>query len=228
MRVAARAAEAYDAPGFRLDGGTALAAYYLGHRESEDLDFFSDFGVDQRELSSMVVEIASSEGLALKPASDTRATRSFARFHAHDAADESGLPVKLDFASQSPFRLEPLAPTTEEVRVASYRDLTANKLHAICDRIEVRDFIDLHVILNHGSGNENAFRERARALVRDVMEIDPGLNARLVGDAVARGLGRPLLVDFPLRVLVPMTEAEVQRTLRLFAAECAEMVADSA
>src|SRR6476661_3284870 len=44
MQIVARADAAYGAPNLRLDGGTGLAAYYLHHRESEDLDFFSDPG----------------------------------------------------------------------------------------------------------------------------------------------------------------------------------------
>ena len=31
-----------DAAGFYLTGGTALSAYYLNHRQSDDLDFFSE------------------------------------------------------------------------------------------------------------------------------------------------------------------------------------------
>jgi len=38
LGAVARAEEAYGSIDLRLEGGTALAGYYLGHRQSEDLD----------------------------------------------------------------------------------------------------------------------------------------------------------------------------------------------
>jgi len=231
MEVVARAGEEYGNTSLRLEGGTALAAYYLGHRESEDLDFFSDYGTDQQHFGEVVVSLAAGAGLVVEPAAGMRATHTFARFVARDSQDASKPGLKLDFAAQSPFRLAPLESTAEGIRVASFRDLAASKLHAICDRIEVRDFIDLHVILTNGAGDrqrlEDTIRTRTRDLVRDVIEIDPGLNARLVGEAISRGLDRPLLAGFPLALLIPLTEADLQETLRLATAECASLVAES-
>lgn len=229
MRLVARAADVYGNSSVRLEGGTALAAYYLAHRESEDLDFFSDYTVDQREFGEALRGIAEKDGLRLEQSGPRSQT--FTRFVVHDGSAASEQPLKIDLAGQSPFRLAPLEETTEGIRIASFRDLAASKLHAICDRVEVRDFIDLHVILTRGTADpaesESAVRQRIRELVCDVLEIDPGLNVRLVGDAVARGLDRPLLANFPLRVLIPLTDAEVQATLRIFTSECATLVAES-
>lgn len=44
-----------DAAGFYLTGGTALSAYYLNHRISDDLDFFSE-----QEFSTTSVHIIAS------------------------------------------------------------------------------------------------------------------------------------------------------------------------
>ncbi len=228
MRIVARAAEAYGNASLRLDGGTALAAYYLGHRESEDLDFFSDYGVDQPHFAHAVMEHAAAEGVMLEQRPGTSTSRTYIRLFAD--AGPSRPALKMDFAAQSPFRLEPLEPTTEGIRVGSFRDITANKLHAVCDRFEARDYIDVHAILTRGmtgTPDENTVRERFRDLIRDLLEIDPGLNSRLVGDAVDRGLNRPLLASFPLAIFIPMTETDVQRTLLICAEECAAMVAKS-
>jgi hypothetical protein len=225
MRLVARTAERDGIASVRLEGGTALSAYYLGHRESEDLDFFSDLSVDQQRFGAAVGELLTAEGLRFELAGSS--SPHFARFIVNDG--EGGL--KLDFAAQSPFRLQPLEETSEGIRIASYRDLAASKLHAVCDRFEVRDYIDLHAILTSGMDDvgeiESVVRERTRRLVRDVIEIDPGLNPRIVGDAVAKAIGRPLVARFPLRLLKPVTDQELQPVLVLFAAECAALVGES-
>ena len=227
MRLVARTAAAAGNTSVRLEGGTALAAYYLGHRESEDLDFFSDYGFDQRAFGDAVAAEGATEGLRFTPTGAANPT--FARFLVHDEQNPADPPLKVDLGGQSPFHLAPLEETTEEIRVASYRDLTAGKLHAICDRFEARDYIDLHVILTCGVSDstrlEQIIRVRTRSLIRDVMEIDPGLDPRIVGDAVLRGLNTPLLARFPLRLLVPLSEAELQQSLAIATSECAAVVA---
>ena len=43
---------------FYLSGGTALAAFYLHHRYSEDLDFFSSQPVDSRQILTIINKLA--------------------------------------------------------------------------------------------------------------------------------------------------------------------------
>ena len=43
---------------FFLTGGTALSAFYLKHRESQDLDFFSLSSFDTLALRTTMTEIA--------------------------------------------------------------------------------------------------------------------------------------------------------------------------
>jgi len=223
MEIVGRAADEYGAPDLRLEGGTALAAYYLGHRESEDLDFFGDTGLNAQHFREAVVPLAEAEGFTMERLHS--ASRGFARVLARN--QETGVAVRLDFAANSPFHLAPREPTTEGVRVASYRDICAGKLHAICDRFEPRDFVDLHVILTQGAhgGDAGDPRARFRSLLRDLFETDPGLDALLVGGGLMQGRDRPIIRAFPLRVLVPIEEADVQGTIRMCAAVCAEMSA---
>lgn len=218
MNLVGRAADEYGAPDLRLEGGTALAAYYLGHRESEDLDFFGDPGFNARHFLDAVTPVAESEGFTVERLGS--ASRGFARATTRDA--ETGVSVRLDFAASSPFHLAPREPTTEGVPVASYRDLCAGKLHALCDRFEPRDFVDLHVILTHGAADPAA---RFRSLLSDLLETDPGLDPALVGGGLMQGHGRPIVTAFPLRLLVPVEEADIQRTIRMCAELCAEMSA---
>lgn len=223
LELVGRVADEYGAPDLRLEGGTALAAYYLGHRESEDLDFFGDPGLNALHFREAVIPVAEAEGFAMERLRS--ASRGFARVVARDAG--TGVSVRLDFAASSPFHLAPRELTTEGVRVASYRDLCAGKLHAICDRFEPRDFVDLHVILMGGAHVDlgSNLRTRFRTVLHDLFETDPGLDPILVGGGLMQGHDRPILSAFPLRVLVPIQEADIQRTIRACAEMCAEMSA---
>lgn len=51
---------------FFLTGGAALAGFYLGHRETHDLDLFTLMDV-MEEGSSAVTEVASELGAKLEP-----------------------------------------------------------------------------------------------------------------------------------------------------------------
>ena len=59
--------------------------------------------------------------------------------------------IKVQIARMSPFHLEAPIETRDGLPVASFRDVVAGKLHALCDRTVVRDVIDLHAILRRPS-----------------------------------------------------------------------------
>jgi predicted nucleotidyltransferase component of viral defense system len=229
MQIVARADAAYGAPNLRLDGGTGLAAYYLHHRESEDLDFFSDPGLNAPVFGEAVKETASAEGVRLE--SYGGQSLGMVTYIAHDPA-EPHQGVKLQFAVQSPFRLQPLETTAEGIRVSSFRDICAGKLHAVCDRLAHRDFYDLYVITTGGKStselDEAAIRTRFAALLADVIEIDPGLTPASVGQALARGTNRAIVSAIELNLLIPVSEEDVQTLLSLCIAECAAQSASSA
>jgi hypothetical protein len=65
LRLVADAQREYGDLGLRLEGGTALAAYYLHNRESEDLDFFGRPGMDARDFACFVAEQAAAAGIAV-------------------------------------------------------------------------------------------------------------------------------------------------------------------
>lgn len=87
---------------FHLTGGTALAAFYLRHRLSEDLDFFTSDGTAILEVPAVVMEL----GRALR--FDVRVERSLPHFFDADLILPGGALTKVDFAVDSPFRLKPL------------------------------------------------------------------------------------------------------------------------
>ncbi|HEU4884466.1 MAG TPA: nucleotidyl transferase AbiEii/AbiGii toxin family protein [Longimicrobium sp.] len=133
---------------------------------------------------------------------------------------------------QSPFRLEPLEVATEGIRVSSFRDICAGKLHAVCNRLAHRDFYDLYVILTVGKPiaelDAGAVRTRFAALLADVIEIDPGLTPSSVGQSIARGSNRPIVSAIELNLLIPVSEEDLQTLLGHCIAECAAQSASTA
>lgn len=220
MGIVGEAARAHGAPNLRLDGGTGLAAYYLHHRESEDLDFFADPGLNPVDFGEAVRAIAERTGIemvASGPQSSGMST-----YQARDPQSPENA-VKLQFAIQSPFRLAPLEDAEEGIRVGSYRDICAGKLHAACDRLAYRDFYDVHVILTRGARDvaEEEILGRFRPLLADLLESDPGLNPSAVGQGLSRVIGRAIVEMIPLRLLIPVSNEEIHRTLEICLAECA-------
>ena len=86
---------------FFLTGGTALAALYLHHRYSVDLDLFTENPTAVAQVPPTMQEIASRLGLEIT------FTRTLGTFLEAFVASPDGERVEFDFAQDSPYRLEP-------------------------------------------------------------------------------------------------------------------------
>jgi len=113
---------------FYLAGGTGCALH-IGHRRSQDFDFFSPAGFEISPLHNTL--------------------RNLGRFVA-DYSDAGTLVGRLGETKISLFRYAyPLLEETEEylgVRVASLVDIGCMKIDAISSRGTKRDFVDLYFI----------------------------------------------------------------------------------
>ncbi len=124
---------------FYLTGGTALAAFYLQHRISDDLDFFS-----YSEFDPIFIHKISSELKNVLVASQMRFSRLYDRFQFfYQLNDEE---TKIEF-SKYPFRQLNPVNTINGLRVDSEEDIASNKLMAILDRFDPKDFVDLYFLL---------------------------------------------------------------------------------
>ena len=85
---------------FYLAGGTALAEYYLGHRLSFDIDFFTPESALILPQSYQIEALGKQTGLTV---SVTRRFSTYVEFLIAQG-DES---LKVDLAQDSPFRFEP-------------------------------------------------------------------------------------------------------------------------
>ena len=114
---------------FYLSGGTGLSLQ-IGHRESEDLDFFSEEDFDPELLQREVVTFGTLNNTEL-----SRGTlNTFCQG------------VKLQFLHY-PYRLiEPMV-SWDEMRLSSILDIACTKLQTIAMRGSKKDFIDLFFLL---------------------------------------------------------------------------------
>jgi hypothetical protein len=124
--------------GFVLYGGTALALR-LGHRASEDFDFFANQGFRPDDLERQIPFLQESRRLQSSP--NTLVSRV-----------DRGAPVKVSFFGGLTLRRVRDPDTVEGpgFLVASLLDLAATKVKVVQDRAEVKDYLDLGRLLEEG------------------------------------------------------------------------------
>lgn len=173
---------------FYLAGGTALAEYYLGHRLSFDLDFFTAEVALILPQSYLVEALGQPGEFAI---SVTRRFATYVEFLVTDGDEK----LKVDLAQDSPFRLEPLALSEAGIWVNSWRNLCADKLLAYYGRAEPRDAVDLYFILQQTSLDP---------LLAQAAEKDQGFDLYWFAVALNRAASFPDELDrWPVRMLQP-------------------------
>lgn len=129
---------------FYLTGGTALAAYYLRHRVSDDLDFFSFNELDTFFIHEFINK------LKVKLAAGTvRFEKLHDRNQFYFALDENALDeneLKVEF-TKYPFKQLEDPKTIDGLKIDSLRDIGANKMMALLERFDPKDFVDLYYLL---------------------------------------------------------------------------------
>ncbi len=137
---------------FYLSGGTALAAFYLGHRYSDDLDFFTDI----TDFPQLAVERIAEDIRRKAGAEKTEYQRLYdRRIFFFKKADEE---LKVEFTSYPFVSLHPHIKQNN-MQVDSLEDLAANKMMALMDRIEPKDFVDLYFLLHESNFTLDLLRE---------------------------------------------------------------------
>src|SRR3989338_4866687 len=148
---------------FYLTGGTPLAAFYLNHRYSEDLDFFSETEIDLVGLNLMMSEM---KRALLITGIDFQQSFNRNLFFIHL---KSGV-IKTEF-TYFPFPRIEKGNAQFGMSVDSIVDIAVNKLFTIYQRTKARDYIDLYCICR-----EKGYKIRdliAMARVKFDWHIDP-------------------------------------------------------
>ncbi len=124
---------------FYLTGGTALSEFYLQHRYSEDLDFFSEKEFDIKDITTLIESKKDSFG---KPRLEY--TQSFNR-NIYQLIYPRGESLKVEF-TYFPFKRIDTTHKAKNISVDSLLDIAVNKLFTIYQNPRGRDYFDLYFI----------------------------------------------------------------------------------
>lgn len=125
---------------FYLTGGTALSAFYLGHRISEDMYFFTE-----AEEKMVPIEFLTRIIKSLPSLSNLHFERLFDR-RIFVATFKDSQILKVEFTSY-PFRSLEDRLRIGKLRVDSLLNIITGKLFAMADRFDPKDFVDLYFVL---------------------------------------------------------------------------------
>jgi len=140
---------------FTLTGGAALAGYHLGHRDTHDLDLFSEPGLDLEDAARTLDAAAAACGASLE---SIRRNPSFSRFLATRGAER----CLVDLVIEPVERVDAERASFGPVRVDTLREIAANKIGALLGRSEIRDLVDLMVMARAGVDLGQAMRDSER------------------------------------------------------------------
>lgn len=148
---------------FFLTGGTALAAFYLHHRLSEDLDLFTiNQNVNLNEVNAEVRKIALSHKLKVE---HRVSSPTFSQFFLSPKNEKL---LKIDLVKDIPLRFGKLKKINNFL-IDSLENISVNKMLAIYGRLDGKDFIDLYFLLKQKLINLEKIFQMAK-------KKDPGLN----------------------------------------------------
>ena len=170
---------------FYLSGGTALAEYYLHHRYSEDLDFFSENEINSMDIQVFFKTISNKVGIK-KVDLQQSFNRNLIYLHFEDEI------IKTEF-TYYPFTQIEVPKIIDGLKVDSLLDIAVNKTFTIYQKSRSRDFIDLYLIIKEKGWSFTDLKKKARA--KFDTHIDPLQMAKQLLEA-------DKLEDFP-RMITP-------------------------
>jgi predicted nucleotidyltransferase component of viral defense system len=131
----------YICENFYLTGGTALAAFYLHHRLSEDLDFFNE---NEEVNLRVITQILGKFKKKIKITKiEQRSIFGIHNFFFHFPDKEV---LKVDF-SYYPFPRIAKGIKFKNIIVDSDYDIAVNKVHTIAMQPRARDYIDIYFLV---------------------------------------------------------------------------------
>ncbi|TSC53249.1 MAG: hypothetical protein LiPW39_382 [Parcubacteria group bacterium LiPW_39] len=186
------AGEEYFTKRFYLAGGTALAEFYLKHRISEDLDFFTE----KQEVNPIAITRFfenNTKKLGVTKIETKKVLGLYSLFlHFGD-----GEILKVDF-NYYPFPRIEKGKKFENLEIESVYDIGVDKTHTIALKPRARDFIDIFFIIKErGFDLKDLFMQAKAKFDWDISFIELG----------ARFMEATELKDYP-RMLKPINHNE--------------------
>ena len=163
-----------DSDQFYLTGGTALAYFYLKHRQSNDLDFFTSQEEIIEPFSHQLEKHLITQGFECKR---QRTFHSFVELIVTFKGETTLIHLALDAA----FRFEPNKEFLNypHLKIDHLKDIASNKLLALFGRATLRDFIDVYFLIFKGHFSKKQLMEAA-------VSKDPGFDLYWLGVAFER------------------------------------------
>lgn len=128
---------------YYLTGGTALSEFYLHHRLSEDIDFFTRDPVIQQKVDVFLHGIQ-------KEAEIVRIVwKQISGLYTYSLTYGDGEVIKIDFNEYDYPQVEK-GIMFGRLKIDSVYDIAINKLYTIFSRQKARDYVDLFVLLSPG------------------------------------------------------------------------------
>ncbi|MBI2611498.1 nucleotidyl transferase AbiEii/AbiGii toxin family protein [Candidatus Gottesmanbacteria bacterium] len=125
---------------FFLAGGTALSEFYLSHRYSDDLAFFTEVENRIPQIMSKLPNITKEFNAELEFG---RRFETFTECFFIRGKER----VRIDFAKDIPFRLKPkIFQKHLGIYIDNVLDISCNKFSALFDRHDAKDFVDIYFI----------------------------------------------------------------------------------
>lgn len=128
---------------FYFTGGTALSSFYLQHRYSDDLDFFSEKAFDKEIIFSFMEKLGKQYNFTIR-------SRFVEVVYIFDLLFEGSIPLKVDF-SHYPHKRVREGENIEGFKIDSLQDIAINKVVTVSQRTTVKDFVDLYFLLQQFS-----------------------------------------------------------------------------
>ena len=135
-------------PPFFLTGGTALSAFYLQHRYSEDLDLFT---LDSDTFTRVPLYMADTTTKLGASVASLQTAPQFHRYRLSRNAES----VIVDFVQEVVPQISGEKNRFNGIVVDTLADITANKICTVISRAEIKDYIDLYFLGRAGYELEN-------------------------------------------------------------------------
>ncbi|MEK7065658.1 MAG: nucleotidyl transferase AbiEii/AbiGii toxin family protein [Patescibacteria group bacterium] len=186
--------ESYFLETFYLSGGTALSSWYLHHRESEDLDFFSLTPFDYDKITRWFRENQQDIGYTYSHFDEDYG---FLTVNLHYPNNKF---LKIDFNHYSRKKLSP-GIRWKGLEIDSLRDIAVNKLYTVATQPRTRDYIDLFAILKSVSWSlDNLISDTTKKFREKVDKLQLAKNFLKVSE----------YTDFP-KMLVPIDNNAMEK-----------------
>ncbi len=190
---------------FFLTGGSALGLFYLGHRYSYDLDFFTTQRLEWVEVDGVVRRCAADLGASVQIVRDAPTFRRYL------LCRESEQEV-LDFVLEVSPQVDKEKNRMGGITVDTLHEIMLNKITTLIGRSEVKDVVDLYFLEKAGFRVDDYFEE---ARQKDG-GLDPAMISMLLASMNVRELPDYLLEPLTLDELQLFVK-DLQRRLALLA-----------